>query len=666
MIRFKQNEFSGLDAALRREWLETNGLGGFASSTILGVNTRRYHGLLVAATQPPVGRQVLLSKFEETLIVDGQKFELSANEYPGTVHPRGFELLREFRIDPFPTFVFEAGGVQVVKTVFMIYGRNATVIQYELLPGSPAKDVELELRPLIAFRDFHSLTQENVSLNPAVGIEPQMAVISPYFGLPTMYLAHNASEVNTDGAWFLEFQYRAERERGLEFSEDLFNPCLLRFDLTAGAATAMASTSREAVAGVGEFRAAERRRREAVAAQSPAPDEIAMTLTAAADQFLVARQDGTTVIAGYPWFSDWGRDTMVSLPGLTLPTLRFDLARGILRTFAHSVSQGMIPNRFPDAGEAPEYNAVDATLWFFEAVRAYLAATHDSAFVREELYNVLADILQWHIRGTRYGIHVDTDGLLAAGAEGVQLTWMDAKVGDRVITPRQGKPVEIQALWYNALCVMADLATEFEDGHGQKRYSTMAGLARWSFNEAFWREDEGCLFDVISGAVSDSSAAKDGSLRPNQIFAVSLHYTMLSRERAQRMVEVVERHLLTPYGLRTLAANDPQYLGRYTGGQAERDAAYHQGTVWPWLMGPFLSAYLRVHEGGEEACRQALEWLQPLEEFLLRDGVGQMAEIFEGDAPHRACGCTAQAWSVAEVMRVREELRMAEVMGSSS
>lgn len=659
MIRFDQNDLTNLDLALRREWLETNGIGGFASSTVVGLNTRRYHGLLVAATTPPVGRQVLVSKMEETLRVDGVAFELSANEYPGTIHPRGFELLREFRLDPFPTFVFQAGGVQIVKTVFMIYGENTTVVQYKRTDASE-KRVELSIRPLIAFRDFHGLTRENMQMNQVVGIEPQMVVISPYYGLPVLYLAHDAVDVQTDGEWFLNFQYRVERERGLDFAEDLFSPLALHFDLTLGPASLIASTERRDVASVGERRAAEIRRRESIATPLPAPDEVTKTLARAADQFIVARQRNKTVIAGYPWFSDWGRDTMIALPGLTLSTQRFEVARGILRTFAHSVSQGMLPNRFPDAGESPEYNTVDATLWFFEAVRAYLAATGDSVFVREELYNVLADIIAWHIRGTRYGIRVDTDGLLQAGAEGVQLTWMDAKVGDRVITPRRGKPVEIQALWYNALCVMNDLAEELEDSHGQKRYSTMAGLARWSFNHAFWREDLGCLYDVVDVP----SGAADGSIRPNQIFAVSLHYTMLTKERAERVVTTVRDQLLTPFGLRTLAPGDPQYSGHYTGGVAERDGAYHQGTVWPWLLGPFISAYLRLHDSDEASRQQAAEWLRPLLDYLLREGVGQLPEIFEGDPPHRPCGCFAQAWSVAEALRVCAELQVSSAAGA--
>ena len=652
MIRFDSTQCGNLDAALRREWLETNGIGGYASSTIAGVNTRRYHGLLVAATQPPVGRMVLLSKLEETLLVDGEPFELSANEYPETVHPRGFEWMSEFRLDPFPTFVFNVSGVQITKTVFLTQGENSVVVRYELFDRAKRR-VELKVCPLIAFRDFHTLTRENAKLNREVQVEPGMAVISPYFGLPVLYLAHNAGVVATDGAWFRNFQYRAEKERGLDFAEDLFNPCVLQFDLTQSAATLVASTLKKDLASAEAMRATELRRRESVVAQAPASDPVTRTLACAAAQFVVQRGEDKTVIAGYPWFADWGRDTMISLPGLTLAPLRFEVARGLLRTFAHSVSQGMLPNRFPDIGEVPEYNTVDATLWFFEAVRAYLAATHDSGFVREELYNTLADIVSWHVRGTRYNIRVDADGLLNAGAEGVQLTWMDAKVGDHVITPRRGKPVEIQALWYNALCVMADLATEFEDAHGQKLYTTMAGLARWSFNQ-FWREDAGCLCDCIEE--SGGQVAKDISVRPNQILAISLHYTMLSKDRAARIVGVVRQQLLTPFGLRTLAATDPQYHGCYTGSQELRDAAYHQGTVWPWLMGPFISAYLRVHEGSDAAVKQAQEWLQPLEDYLLDEGVGQIPEIFEGDSPHRAVGCPAQAWSVAELLRVRAEI----------
>jgi glycogen debranching enzyme len=340
---------------------------------------------------------------------------------------------------------------------------------------------------------------------------------------------------------------------------------------------------------------------------------------------------------------------MIALPGLTLPTGRFDIARSILRTFAQHVDQGMLPNRFPDAGEAPEYNTVDATLWFFEAVRAYLAYTGDLAFVQHELYPVLADIINWHVRGTRYRIKLDATGMLNSGEAGVQLTWMDAKVGDRVITPRRGKPVEIQALWYNAICIMEDLAARTADETGRRRYNNMAALTKWSFNRLFWNESGGYLYDVVNGGLPD------GCIRPNQIFAVSLPYSMLSPERAKRVVAVVQEHLLTPYGLRSLAPSDPQYHGRYSGDGADRDGAYHQGTVWPWLMGPFITAYIKVDGGRKTARMQAEKWLAPLKEHLADGGLAHLSEIFDGDAPHRPVGCIAQAWSVAEVLRAAVE-----------
>jgi predicted glycogen debranching enzyme len=340
---------------------------------------------------------------------------------------------------------------------------------------------------------------------------------------------------------------------------------------------------------------------------------------------------------------------MIALPGLTLVTGKHEIARSILRTFASHVDEGMLPNRFPDAGEAPEYNTIDATLWFFEAARAYVAYTADLEFVRNELYPVFANIITWHVHGTRYGIKVDTDGLLACGEQGVQLTWMDAKVGDWVVTPRRGKPVEIQALWYNSLCIMEELARKFAVEASPKRYREMATLANLSFNRKFWNEETGCLYDVMD------EASVDASIRPNQILAVSLTHSMLSAERAKQVVEKVREYLLTPYGLRTLAPNDPHYRGRYTGGTIERDAAYHQGTVWPWLMGSFITAYVKVNGGSNAARRQAAEWLAPLKEHLADAGLGHISEIFDGDAPHQPRGCIAQAWSVAELLRAYVE-----------
>ena len=656
MIEFGREVCGNLDVALKREWLETNGLGGFASSTITGLNTRRYHGLLIAATKPPVGRLVLLSKLEEVLIINGQRVELSASQYPGVVHPQGYRYLSRFRLDPFPVFTYVIEGFEIEKSVCMIHGENTTVIHYELRDtGGEASPralldvggVQLEVRPLIAFRDYHSTTHQNDALNPHVQTEAAVATVAPYEGLPALHLCHDAEELDATGHWYRNFEHRAELERGLDFREDLFSPFTLTFDLThRPGATVIASTERCDVRRAPELRRAEAKRRRAVLATSPSDDQLVQALVAAADQFIVARGDQKTVIAGYHWFSDWGRDTMVALPGLALVTGRTDVARSILLEFAHHVDRGMLPNRFPDAGEQPEYNTVDATLWFFEAVRSLAEHGDTLKFIRADLYDVLTDIVAWHARGTRYGIRVDDDGLLASGEPGVQLTWMDAKVGDWVVTPRYGKAVEIQALWYNALCVMERLAKEFGDRDGRTRYADMATRAKQSFNRVFWNEEAGCLYDVVDGD------ARDGSIRPNQIFAVSLTHTMLPRQKARRVVEVVERDLLTPYGLRSLAPNDPRYRGRYEGDQRSRDGAYHQGTVWPWLMGTFITAYLKVNGRSKKSRERASQWLAAFREHLSDAGLGQVSEIFDGDAPHRPRGCIAQAWSVAELLRV--------------
>ena len=650
MIQFERETCGDLEAALCREWLETNGLGGFASSTIIGLNTRRYHGLLVAATKPPLGRLVLLSKLEETLFIDGKRFDLSANRYPGVVHPLGFRHLKKFRLAPFPVFTYEAEGIEIEKSVFMIHGENSTAILYVLKKEdnrreSP-KNVGLEIRPLIAFRDYHGTTHENDAINPEVQERSGLASVTPYEGLPSLHSAHNAIELRKTGNWYRNFEYDAERKRGLDFSEDLFSPFMLRFDLRfCRQASIIASTEPRGVAQAVEYRRAEITRRRKTLVACPTEDSFIQSLAAASAQYIVSRGDDKTVIAGYHWFGDWGRDTMIALPGLTLPTGKYEIARSILRTFAKHVNQGMLPNRFPDAGGTPEYNTVDAALWFFEAARSYLAYTGDLEFVRDELYPVFVDIISWQVCGTRYGIKVDDSGLLASGELGVQLTWMDAKVGDWVVTPRRGKPVEIQALWYSALCIMEDLAGRFADEVAQKRYHHMAAVAQRSFNRLFWNEDLGCLHDVVNGGPPDAS------IRSNQIFAVSLPHSMLPWDRARRVVEKVGEHLLTPFGLRSLAPNDRKYRGCYTGGPTERDGAYHQGTVWPWLLGPFITAYVKVNGRSEEARRQAQTWLSPLESHLSEAGLGHISEIFEGDAPHRPCGCIAQAWSVAEILR---------------
>lgn len=647
-MRIQPVEF---DSARRLEWLETNGLGGFSSSTILGMNTRRYHGLLTAATQPPAGRVVLLSKLEEIVEARGERFELAVNQYPGVIHPAGHRYLAGFRREPFPEFVYRLpGGIGITKRVFMPNGENTVVIEYEAeCPGG--ERCELEVRPLIAFRDYHGTTHRNGALNTTVDFRDGLASVQPYGDLPRLYFAHDARAAEPAGSWYDNFEYEIERERGLDFREDLFNPLVLRFPLGQGErATVIASTRERRAPDAPGLRARELTRRRAIADAAPGSSSpLIGELTAAADQFIVQRGELKSIIAGYPWFSDWGRDTMIALPGLTLVTGRFDVARDILLAFARSVDQGMLPNRFPDAGETPEYNTVDATLWYFEAVRAYLHYTEDFEFVRRQLLPVLQEILDWHVRGTRYGIRRDEDGLLTCGEAGVQLTWMDAKIGDWVVTPRTGKPVEVQALWYNALRVMEELRGRAGGGREAEELGQQAAHARESFLARFWNAGSGCLFDVVT------ANGNDGAVRPNQIFAVSLHYPLLEGGRAREVVGVVERELLTPAGLRSLSPRDPAYKGRYQGGVWERDSAYHQGTVWPWLIGPFLTAFCRTHPDPAAARAQAGRWLSAYEQQLRVACLGQLSEIADGDSPHSPRGCFAQAWSVAELLRAAVE-----------
>ena len=649
-IPFDHSICSDIDEASRLEWLETNGIGGYSSSSIAGLNTRRYHGLLVAALKPPVDRYLLLSKLEEIFLLDGKRFDLSANQYEGAVHPQGQRLLNSFRLDPFPVFNYRIEDVEIEKSVFLMHGENTAVIQYELFGDLGGRSALLEVRALVAFRDHHSTARANSSIRRDVAIAEGVATIMPYDGMPSLHFAHNAESISSDGFWFYHFVYERERERGLDYLEDLYSPFLLRFNLAGDArAAVIASTELHDAAEARMLEEEEIERREKLISAAQGSDILVTTSTAAADQFVVARGDGNSVIAGYHWFSDWGRDTMIALPGLALVTGRFDVARNILRAFARSMDQGMLPNRFPDAGETPEYNTVDATLWMFHAVSEFLRYTGDYDFVRAELYQPLADSVAWHERGTRYGIRVDSDGLLQAGQHGVQLTWMDAKVGDWVVTPREGKPVEIQALWYNALCMMEELARTLGHPKDAKHYAALAGRAGESFEPAFWNEAEACLYDVVG------AQGPDPSIRPNQIFAVSLPHALLSGDRARRVVDVVEWELLTPYGLRTLSPRDPNYKGRYAGDQRSRDSAYHQGTVWPWLLGPFLTAYFKVHGKDQEIRKRIDRFLDALRAHLWQAGIGQISEVFDGDAPHQPGGCIAQAWSVAEVLRVYVE-----------
>lgn len=635
-----------LDEVIRREWLETNGLGGWASSTISGAHSRRYHGLLVAATKPPVGRMVMLSKFDETIVVGDGRFELSTNRYPGAVHPQGFTFLKSFEKEIFPRFQYEAGGVLLQKTVVAPNGENTTLVLYEVL-DAPSEFV-LELQPFMAPRDYHSMAHANDAIKRDATFGDGLFSVQAYEGVPELFILVPDATFESRPAWYNNFEYDVERFRGLDFREDLFTHGVFRRSLRKGDRLGVIISS-ETPHGRDAFRVAreEERRRLSLLQRLAVRDDFTETLALAADQFVVRRGENLkTIIAGYHWFSDWGRDTMIALPGICLATGRFDEAKKILQAFAQSVSRGMLPNRFPDAGEEPEYNTVDATLWFFVAIHKYLHYTHDIAFVRDELIPILFNIIEWHDRGTRYNIHVDTDGLLYAGEPGVQLTWMDAKVGNWVVTPRQGKAVEINALWYNALAIAAELASRFVLPQA-RMLAGRAASVKERFAELFWNTKHGGLFDYVDGEL------RDEAVRPNQIFALSLPFPLFEGEKAERILNLVTEHLHTPVGLRSLSPDHPGYRCQYGGDQLMRDSAYHQGTVWSWLLGPYASAMIKVH--GASARNEAKAVLSSIIPHLYEAGIGTISEIFDADSPHASRGCIAQAWSVGEVLRAYAE-----------
>ena len=664
MLSLSKSVMADLETARSREWIITNGIGGYASSTVSGIHTRRYHGLLVAATRPPVGRLVMLSKLEDSVIVDGCRVELSTNHYAGgTVHPEGYRYLGDFALDPFPLFTYSGAGFTLTKSIFMVQGSNTVVIEYNLISRDRKSDLQLEVRPLIAFRDYHATTHENASLDRTLTKTFGCVRLQPYHDLPAMFLAHDADTVVEDGMWYRNFEFAEERARDLDFIEDLFNPLMFRTSLSFERTrfTIIASTEMHAVADVAGLRRAVLRG-DALAQEhgrgtAPSSEPVA-TLVRAAQQFIVARPPFQTVVAGYHWFSDWGRDTMIALPGLLLSTNQPSAAKEILLEFLKHVDGGMLPNRFPDQGETPEYNTVDATLWFFEAIWQYLDFYKDAVekeavwhLVETNFYPVLKDIVELHLSGTRYGIHADNEGFLWAGDGSTQLTWMDAKVGNIAITPRAGRPVEIQALWYNALKTIEEFAREFNDLAAADRYAAVAAELKERFPVVFWNEAAQCLFDVVG----NSSA--DASIRPNQVIAIGLRHSLIEGDQARAILAVAERELLTPYGLRTLSRTHPDYRGRYEGDVWGRDSAYHQGTVWPWLTGPFFAAKLRFSEDKSAVIAQVEGWLQRFSSHFSEAGIGQVSEIFDGDAPHHPRGCIAQAWSVSELLRLAKLVR---------
>jgi predicted glycogen debranching enzyme len=632
------------------EWLEADGLGGFASGTASGVRTRRYHALLLAAATPPTGRVVLVNGLEAWVETPAGRYAISSQRYaPDVVHPDGARRIESFTNDPWPRWTFRLeDGTVVEQEILVRHDSPVTAIAWRL--RDPRPGVTLSIRLLLSGRDYHSTHHENPAFRFDAEVDGEHVTWHPYQGVPAIAALSNGTYSHQPD-WFRRFQYDEERSRGLDSEEDLASPGVIAFDLSRPAALVLTTGSApidahvDAASLVASIRESETARRT-----SAAP------LQRAANAYLVRRGAGKTIVAGYPWFTDWGRDTFIAIRGLCLATGRLDDARDILVAWSGAVSEGMLPNRFPDLGDTAEFNSVDASLWYAIAVGDFLeaaaarGATLPDADVRA-LRGAVDAILDGYSRGTRFGIRADRDGLLACGEPGVQLTWMDAKIGDWVVTPRAGKPVEVQALWLNALSIGGRWSTA--------RADLLASGLR-AFRSRFWNEAEGCLYDVVD--VDHAAGTSDAAIRPNQILAIGgLPLVLLDKARARRVVDVVEARLVTPMGLRSLAPGSPGYAGRYEGNGAARDARYHQGTVWPWLLGPFVEAWLRVRRASASGppARVRAEarerFLAPILALAEQCG-GHVPEIADGDPPHTPRGCPQQAWSVGELLRIERLL----------
>ena len=655
VVDFGREICGDLAAAESREWLVTNGIGGYGFGTVAGLETRSYHGLLTAALHPPLGRALLLAKLDETALYGAQQYQIASNRWVGgVVAPQGYRHIERFTLEgTTPVWTFALADALLEKRVFMQAGANTTYVLYRLVrAGAP---IDLAIKALVDHAAEHCVTAAGDFPMEITGVERGLRVAA-FTGAAPFYVLSDRGTVRLANQLYRDFDLSAERARGLPDHADHFLAGEFTATLAPGESLTIVATTDAASSLNGEAAYVARQNAtralleefneensRAGRAASPAVKQLVL----AADQFIATRTlegmaDARTILAGYPWFGDWGRDTMIALPGLCLATGRPSVARNILRTFAHFVSEGMLPNNFPDAGDPPAYNTADATLWYFQAIREYFDVTGDSGLIGE-LFPVLDSIVEAHVRGTRYHIHVDAaDGLLYAGEDGAALTWMDAKVAGRAVTPRIGKPVEINALWFNAATSMAQFARTL--GRAPDRYENLARRARSGF-ERFWNAEKHFCFDVIDGPpdTEESGAA----LRPNQIFAVSLTESPLTPERQRAVVEVCARELLTPFGLRSLGRKEPGYIGRYAGGVEKRDAAYHQGTVWGWLLGPFVLAHLRVYQD----AGTAMSFLDPMLRQVAAAGLGTAGEIFDGDEPFTPNGCIAQAWTVGETLR---------------
>lgn len=659
---------SNYSRAIGLEWIITNGLGGYASSTALNIHTRKYHGLLVAALNPPVKRHLLLSKIDEEVGIDDCKYPFYSNEFNNSVHPDGYKRLTGFSLNPFPTFYYASFGFFLTKRIFMPYLKNAVVLHYEVL-NTLKNPVAFYLKPLVNYRHFFEVTDKRegqLSFRQKPTPNGVMLDVRPH----TTYLALSSTDGHytpDEGTWIERICFRVDKSRGESCLDDNYQPGSFSIDIapkekknfyliatsgeTEEEATPLPSIITEDT--LRRIYLAEVHRKNTLIRDfyqrhvDVKEEDWLNWLILSADSFLVTRRSTGTqsVIAGYHWFEDWGRDALISLPGLTLITGRYGEAEEILLTFKQYLKNGLIPNRFPDQeGDNPVYDSVDTTLWFFNAILQYLKYTGNLDFVQRELWDTLQSIIKEHINGTLFGIRLDGDGLLSHGP---RLTWMDVSINGCPCTPREGKAVEIQALWYNALRLMETLATEFEEVDDAQRYKVIAEKAEESFNEKFWRYDHKCLFDVITGDEHDLS------LRPNQIIPVFLDFSMLDDSRSRGVVEAVWNGLWGTYGLKSLSKGDSKYVGRYAGSFYDRDVAYHNGTVWTWLLGPFVTAFLKVKHYDEYWRKFAFNhFMRPLFlEETYNAGLGTLSEIYDGDAPSNPKGCISQAWSVAEPLR---------------
>ncbi|MGF1489762.1 MAG: amylo-alpha-1,6-glucosidase [Prochloraceae cyanobacterium] len=660
-LNFGREICGNLTTAEKREWLVTNGIGGYACGTVAGILTRTYHGLLVAALNPPVNRTLLLTKLNETIHYDDRSYHLYSDRWAdGSIEPQGHIYLENFRLDgTIPVWQFACADLLLEKRIWMQQGENTTYIRYTCLRGS--MPLNLAIAALVNYRQYHGNTHHNNWQMAVESIDPDGIRIEAFPEATNLYLFATSDRSKDNFNWEINpiwqenFSLAVEKYRGLDHLDDNLRVATINFTVEPGESlTIVASTKKDPQLNSQKTLKSQQDRDRQILdlwhssknlPKNKIPDWIDR-LVLAANQFIVDRpslefSDGKTIIAGYPWFTDWGRDTMISLPGLTIATGRVEIARKIIETFAKYIDRGMLPNVFPDAGTIPGYNTVDATLWYFEAIRAYYQATSDRQFLAQ-LFPLLTEIIDWHVKGTRYNIHLDKDGLIYAGNSEIQLTWMDAKVDNWVVTPRTGKAIEINALWYNALVCTIDFAKIL--GKNPEPYQQMAAKTKTAF-QRFWSDRAGYCYDVL-----DSPTGDDLSLRPNQILALSLPQfgsALLDRDRQRSVIDKVARNLLTSYGLRSLDPNDPNYIPSYGGDRLQRDGAYHQGTSWGWLIGHFVQAHLKVYQNPV----LARSFLEPMANHIQDGCIGNISEIFDGDPPFKPRGCFAQAWSVAEVLR---------------